>query len=134
MPILRALRQSLAAQAAKAWFAAVEARQQLDLAQRTVASFMLYRAEEAPRMVTAEMTFDWISRRERWTPAIARGALSDVIVDVSDHEANEAVSTRLASRPLAGAVWLGAALLLLAMVEAVRYVALDHGLSPRSED
>jgi NodT family efflux transporter outer membrane factor (OMF) lipoprotein len=36
---LRAVRQSLAAQAAKAWFAAVEARQQLDLAQRTVASF-----------------------------------------------------------------------------------------------
>ncbi|MEE8550885.1 MAG: cytochrome c-type biogenesis CcmF C-terminal domain-containing protein [Gemmatimonadota bacterium] len=102
--------------------------------ERTVASFMLYRAEEAPRMVTAEMTFDWISRRERWTPAIARGALSDVIVNVSDHEANEAVSTHLASRPLAGAVWLGAALLLLAMVEAVRYVALDHGLGTRSED
>ncbi len=36
---LRALRQSLAAQAAKAWFAAAEAKQQLSLSMRTVESF-----------------------------------------------------------------------------------------------
>ena len=36
---LRALRQSLAAQSAKAWLAVAEAREQLDLARRTVTSF-----------------------------------------------------------------------------------------------
>jgi outer membrane protein, multidrug efflux system len=46
---LRALRQSLAAQAAKAWFAAVEARQQLDLSIRTVASFKRTEAQVRER-------------------------------------------------------------------------------------
>jgi len=46
---LRAFRQSLAAQAAKAWFAAVEARQQLNLSMRTVASFKRTEAQVRDR-------------------------------------------------------------------------------------
>lgn len=46
---LRGLRQSLAAQAAKAWFAAVEARQQLDLSMRTVESFKRTEAQVRDR-------------------------------------------------------------------------------------
>ncbi len=46
---LRGLRHSLSAQAAKAWFAAVEARQQLDLALRTVASFTRTERQVADR-------------------------------------------------------------------------------------
>ncbi len=83
---------------------------------RRVASFSLYQAQRAPELVTAVMSFDMAERRQYRRPALIRGPLSDVILEVAGFSAStEGIVCRLARRPLASLVWLGGLLLLVAV-------------------
>ncbi|MGD2216734.1 MAG: hypothetical protein PVJ64_08255 [Gemmatimonadales bacterium] len=84
--------------------------------ERQVASFRLDRGDAPPEIVTAAVTYDWTGRRQIRTPAVQRGAVHDVIVQFSPRRGSEAVDCRLSVRVLAGLVWLGGILVLLAFV------------------
>jgi cytochrome c biogenesis factor len=96
-------------------------RYQVDEREKRVASFTLYRGDAAPRLVTAATIFDMTTRRESNTPAVIRGALRDVIVEVAGRtEAAEGILCRASSRPLAGLVWLGGIVLLVSIIPTRR--------------
>lgn len=96
-------------------------RYQVDEREKRVASFTVYRGDAAPQLVTAATIFDMTTRRESNRPAVIRGGLRDVIVEVTGRtEAPEGILCRASSRPLAVLVWLGGVVLLVAFFPPVR--------------
>lgn len=83
---------------------------------KRVASFLLRRGGDEPELVTAAMTFDRSSQRQVRTPALARGLLGDLIVDIVGRRDDEGIMSRLTVRPLASLVWLGGGLLLISFL------------------
>jgi cytochrome c biogenesis factor len=83
---------------------------------KRVASFTLSGLGTAPELVTAALTYDLATRRQFRTPALKRGALSDVVVGITGRTGSEeGIMFSVASRPLASLVWLGGLLLLAAI-------------------
>ncbi len=82
---------------------------------RQVASFTLHRGDSEPKLVTAVTSYDGPTTHQTRTPAIVRGAVRDVIVDVGGRQGREGIRCLLSVRPLAVLVWLGGALLLLSI-------------------
>ena len=100
-----------------------------DLDKR-VASFILRTERAAPRLMTAELTYDWISQRQFRAPGIARGLLRDHVVDLMGRGDGEEIVGRLAVRPLSSLVWLGGGLLCLSLFWPRRTAPYDRGVRP----
>lgn len=95
-------------------------RYQVDDQDKRVASFALRGGGGNAELLTAELVFDWDTREQYSRPAVRRGLLGDVIVDLSGLRPDEGIACRLGFRPLAGLVWLAAILLLAAGLEVRR--------------
>ena len=83
---------------------------------KTAASFMLSRGGRAPKVVSAQSIYDFVSRRQTRKPALERGVLTDISVSIVSRGEGEDVFIRLAGRPLANLAWLGGGLLLFSML------------------
>ncbi len=91
-------------------------RYQVDDQDKQVASFTLRQGDDAPQLITAAQIIDGISRRQFRQPAVRRGVLRDVIIDMMGQRGRDTVLCRLSVRPLAGLLWLGAILTLAALL------------------
>ncbi len=91
-------------------------RYQIGQLEKRVASFKLHGDGSEARLVTSAMITDLSSRRVYRAPALVRGPVRDVVVDLVGRTDSEGIVCRIAHRPLAGLVWLGGLLLLASAV------------------
>ncbi len=91
-------------------------RYQVGQLDKRVASLRLSRRGSGSHLITPALVTDGVLGRASREPALVRGALSDVVVDIAGRVSDEVILCRLAYRPLASCVWLGGLLILAAFL------------------